>query len=626
MDAPSFEYDFFVSRRGPVAAVAEEVADVLEAEDYKVLVQDYDAERGGSFPLFIHDALVKARHLIILYSADYDTTHWTRQEFGHFLAAPDAKEAERRICVLRCDAADPRGLLAGVVYGDLHTIQAPDARRREILAVARGEARAGRAPGPRIFGGGMPAENRLFTGRDELLDGLHAALSSGPGAAVLTQAAVHGLGGVGKTALARHYVAEHAGDYGGVWWITATDPLAIRTGLLGLARALDPRLPADIAVDDAAAAALGALATRAGTPFLLIYDNVPAPDVLDGLLPPRGACVLITSREPDWDATAASFVVDTLPEDLAAAFLQRRAEREDPAGALVLARALDGLPLALDHAGAYVKRAGIGFADYTRRVEALIAVKPPPGVQYPASVAATFGLAIEAAVREAPAAEALLGLCAWLAPEAIPLVLAEQAIPSETDREAAAMALRSVSLLSAVADTACGPAVSVHRLVQAVMRARLGERDVAEESRGVALAALVGAFPNDAFRNPEPWPRCRALMPHVRGLLGHLEGQDFVELGLLLDNAGSFLHGSGAARDGAALLYRALGTRERVLGPEHPDTLTSRNNLAGCLQAMGDLAAAEPLYRAALAGAELVLGVGHPTTVIFRANLKGVTG
>ena len=61
--APAFEFDFFISRRGTVAAEAQEVADILQSEGYRVLVQDYDAALGESFPLFIHDALTKARHL-----------------------------------------------------------------------------------------------------------------------------------------------------------------------------------------------------------------------------------------------------------------------------------------------------------------------------------------------------------------------------------------------------------------------------------------------------------------------------------------------------------------------------------------------------------------------------------
>jgi hypothetical protein len=42
-------FDFFLSRRGSVAAVAQEVSDVLTDKGYKVIVQDYDIPLGASF-------------------------------------------------------------------------------------------------------------------------------------------------------------------------------------------------------------------------------------------------------------------------------------------------------------------------------------------------------------------------------------------------------------------------------------------------------------------------------------------------------------------------------------------------------------------------------------------------
>ena len=42
-------FDFFLSRRGSVAAIAREVTDVLTEKGYKVLVQDYDIPLGASF-------------------------------------------------------------------------------------------------------------------------------------------------------------------------------------------------------------------------------------------------------------------------------------------------------------------------------------------------------------------------------------------------------------------------------------------------------------------------------------------------------------------------------------------------------------------------------------------------
>ena len=61
----------------------------------------------------------------------------------------------------------------------------------------------------------------------------------------------------------------------------------------------------------------------------------------------------------------------------------------------------------------------------------------------------------------------------------------------------------------------------------------------------------------------------------------------------------------------------------RVLGADHPDTLTSRNNLACAYQAAGDLGRAIPLLEQALADGVRVLGADHPDTLASRNNLAG---
>ena len=48
------------------------------------------------------------------------------------------------------------------------------------------------------------------------------------------------------------------------------------------------------------------------------------------------------------------------------------------------------------------------------------------------------------------------------------------------------------------------------------------------------------------------------------------------------------------------LYQRALKIREKALGPEHPETAASLNNLAQLYREMGDYAKAEPLYQRAL--------------------------
>ena len=59
----------------------------------------------------------------------------------------------------------------------------------------------------------------------------------------------------------------------------------------------------------------------------------------------------------------------------------------------------------------------------------------------------------------------------------------------------------------------------------------------------------------------------------------------------------------------------------RILGPDHPDTLTSRNNLARAYQDADRLEQAIPLFEQNLTDSEHVLGPNHPWTTLFRNNL-----
>ncbi|MEU7713283.1 tetratricopeptide repeat protein, partial [Micromonospora chalcea] len=73
-----------------------------------------------------------------------------------------------------------------------------------------------------------------------------------------------------------------------------------------------------------------------------------------------------------------------------------------------------------------------------------------------------------------------------------------------------------------------------------------------------------------------------------------------------------------------ALLREVLVERERVLGFDHPDTLASRDSLAGVFRSAGRLDEAEALLREVLVERERVLGFDHPDTLASRDSLAGV--
>ena len=68
-------------------------------------------------------------------------------------------------------------------------------------------------------------------------------------------------------------------------------------------------------------------------------------------------------------------------------------------------------------------------------------------------------------------------------------------------------------------------------------------------------------------------------------------------------------------------LERALAIKERVLGPEHPDTALSLNSLGLLRQEQGDLAGAQQYYERTLVILERVLGPEHPDTAQSLNNL-----
>ncbi|MER5451200.1 tetratricopeptide repeat protein [Streptomyces sp. NPDC002764] len=68
----------------------------------------------------------------------------------------------------------------------------------------------------------------------------------------------------------------------------------------------------------------------------------------------------------------------------------------------------------------------------------------------------------------------------------------------------------------------------------------------------------------------------------------------------------------------------ALGARDTTLGPDHPETLSSRHDLALVLWALGRLEEAEAENRVVLEARTRVLGPDHPDTLASRANLANV--
>jgi tetratricopeptide (TPR) repeat protein len=468
----------------------------------------------------------------------------------------------------------------------------------------------------------LPVRPDLFVGRNEVLADLRAALAAGSGVVVVT---VVGLGGVGKSTLAAHHAATCSADHALVWWITADTPATIEAGLAALAVAVHPTLSRALPLEALREWALQWLACHDG--WLLVLDNVNDPA---DIAPLTGRVAtgrfLVTSRlAAGWHAIT-SFVVrlDVLSAENAVELLTRIAPGAAD-GAGELCAELGWLPLAIEQAGAYLAETAISPRAYL----ALLA-------EYPAAMfgsAAAAGDAGRTIVRiwrvtldrlaDDPLAGEILRVLAWYAPDPIPRALL-YALAEAPDLHRAIGRLAAYSMCTVGDDMT----ITVHRLVQAVARTpdttdphRAPAR--IDEARAQASTLLDSAIPL-GWADPAVWPAWRILVSHIDALTGHAPANtDTATMARLLNMTGLFLGNQGASARAIRFLRRALTDRRRVLGEDHPSTLTSRNNLACAYQDAGDLGRAIPLYEQTLADRRRVLGEDHPSTLTSRNNLAG---
>jgi hypothetical protein len=340
---------------------------------------------------------------------------------------------ERGLLVpVRVQPCEPPGLLASRVYID--PVDTDEETARRLLLAGEGEAgvRPTSAPFPgtpakRFPGQGpevsnLPARNRNFSGRGGLLEELHASLQAESAAAVVPIGALHGLGGVGKTELALEFAHRFGSDYDIAWWTPAESPASATKALAMLAGRLEvEQRPKQ---SDMVAALFDGLRQR--DRWLLVYDNAERPEQLQGVAATgrRGAGAGDLSLVGVGQSHHAGGV-NLLARQESIEFLARRTGSDDQpaldALAELLGDLLGDLPLALEEAAAYLEETGERWmsawswsATDLGSCSGWTSRPNEHGDQR--RVATVWSLSLDRVHQEAPSAEALLSLCAFLAP------------------------------------------------------------------------------------------------------------------------------------------------------------------------------------------------------------------
>jgi tetratricopeptide (TPR) repeat protein len=494
-----------------------------------------------------------------------------------------------------------------------------------------------RAPQPR----NLPYSSlgRLFKGREHILSELHERLQQDPGRALV----IHGPAGVGKTRLTIEYALRNEAKCTALLAVGANSHEALQRNLAALCGAQVLNLSEREAKEQEAqvAAALRWLSEHCG--WLLILDNVDtreAAEAVEELLPRlQSGHVMVTSRLSDWSGSVEPFELELLSEEAAVEFLlertnNRRVEDASESNkARELAKELDGLPLGLEQAGAFIWQMRCSFGDYLERRHAreqkVRTWHDARLMHYPLSMAVTWDTSFE---QLDWAARELLNLLCWLAPEPVPRALTagmklqrrKQNAASETPSEDGNLedALAALAGFSMLKWETGNQAFRIHRLVQETSRKRLSDeqRDATlQDALWMVNNYLPGTPPPDDVRS---WPIWETMAAHVEEMiLEAVKARIGHPTSRLASMLGSFFAEKSLYLEAESLARLALEIDEQMLGPEHPDVARTLNNLAVLFQATNRLREAEPLMKRALAIDEKSYGLEHPRVAIDLNNL-----
>ena len=459
-----------------------------------------------------------------------------------------------------------------------------------------------------------------------------------------------GMRGCGKTQLAS-LVAQECEDanWSLVAWINASSPESIKSDLVELAIRLKIDTSDQPAQDVIVRRCLDHLKSAAPTDRLIVFDNVEDINHLRGLMPNGNGLrvVATTTNDTGWEHQHQPWTtikVGVFDRSESINYLLTVTKSDDQCTADALAERLGDLPLAIAQAAATARIQNLSLAQFLKRLESRRqepTIRAVPGGDYTDDVATVLRMAVEGAVDSMKngtkeMAQRQLGALALLAESGVPTRWLDPTVEQLDDDESpdtqrdtdedAHDALTELIHRFIVQQSADGTTIMLHRLQAQVLRNSWNNNEL-DDARAAATG-LLGSVNISRY----PSNDTKARRQEALDLVDQLRSIGTQEYSQVLFESPhtfealfhAFSHASDLGLPYAALtLDVAVDALEGLLGPDHPDTLTSRNNLAGAYESAGRLEEAITLYEQVTKDSARVLGEDHPDTVASRNNLAG---
>lgn len=466
--------------------------------------------------------------------------------------------------------------------------------------------------------------NPFFVGREAVLQQIHKEMTT-----IGQSFTLSGLGGIGKTQTAIEYIYRYFQNYSAVFWVDATTLEHITADFLAIAQVLE--LPEKQKRDQRTIvkAVIHWLNLQSG--WLLVLDNVDNIELVKHFLPTRQrGSLLFTTRLYTLGMLGPLLYLEPMTLEEGVSFLLCRTKRLDPdtplsqmvsndySAARALVETMDGLPLALDQASAYIEETQCGLADflrlYTRYPFKLLNEQNMYG-EHPLSVVQTFSRTFKRLQQRDPVAADLLTLCSFLASDPIPekLLTDNAAFLGSTLASVVShpsqfkILLQDLLAASFIRHDAHMGTIKVHQLVQIVCREMM---PVMCQSQWLkrAITLMNYAFPPLVLRligrvEEKDWPWCEQLLPHILVCISLSKRYQLFSLDAssLLLKVAAYLRDRERYTEAEPLFLQALALEEQLRGPLSLEFIGPLHGLADLYKTQGKYEKAESLLLRALA-------------------------
>ena len=447
-----------------------------------------------------------------------------------------------------------------------------------------------------------------------------------------------GIRGSGKTQLAAA-VAARCEEEGWplVAWIHATSRKEILAGLYELALRIGIDAPKNIPLEVIVRRLLAQLRSAEAADRLFVFDNVENPDDLRDLIPEgAGVRVLITTMHHlDWDGSGwLGLTVGAFDREQSVSLLCEHTGDTDREGADRIADALGDVPVAITQAAATARQGGYSLSGYLDRLShhpLESNISRLEGTHYPDAVGIALAMAYEQVLEQLRSkhpqqeriAVSLLGALSLLAASGVPT---HWLLRLDGDSDAVRDTLSFLKSAAILEESNDGEKTIITWLQGHVYRETyLNDQKKLGEARRCA-ATLLGGIDVDRLENVE---QRRDETHHLVEQIISVTSQEYSHSLFSEPRVSSKLTETLHDATSLGMSQLALCLTDSVtracdaLGPHHPDTLASRNSLAGAYRDAGRLDRAIALYEQVLEDSIRFLGLDHPSTLTSRFDLAG---